>query len=337
MTRVISYGLGPIGTLVAKMIVKRSDMRIVGAIDVDREKAGRDLGELLGEYGRLGITVSGDANAVLEKGEADIVVLATASSLRKVRSQILQIVQAGLPVISTCEELAYPLANNPDLVDELDALARRHDVAIYGTGVNPGFIMDALALVLTTPCAEVTAVKVVRVQDARDRRLPFQHKIGAGTTRQEFEQRVASGSIRHVGFRESARMIADAIGWRLDDYQECIEPVVADRDISTPFMTVRAGSVAGLNQVGRAFVAGRERVRLDLTAYIGAPQSHDTVTIEGTPTIVSRIDGGLNGDIATAAVTVNSIPRVLAANGGLLTANNVPIPHWRLPHSGSTN
>ena len=327
-TRVIHFGLGPIGIGVARLVAARGDMQIVGAIDIDPNKVGKDFGAML-DGRALGVPVSGDASAVLNKRTADIVALTTASSLKKVAPQIRQIVQAGLPLVSTCEELSYPRAHNADLVDELDALAKEHGVAVYATGVNPGYVMDALPLMLTAPCADVKKVRIVRMQDASVRRLPFQQKIGAGITREEFQQRVSDGSVRHVGLRESITMIAESLGWTLSDYREEIEPVMAERDIQTPFLGVKAGSVAGVNQVGRGFVNGEERIRLQLVAYVGAPESHDTVDIEGTPNIHSTIAGGLHGDVATAALVVNSIHRVIHAPPGLLTPNNLPIPHWR--------
>lgn len=327
-TRVIHYGLGPIGVGVAKLIAQRNDMQIVGAIDIDPQKVGEDFGALLDGH-TLGVTISADARAVLDKDKADIVVLTTSSSLRKIMPQLRQIAEAGLRVISTCEELSYPPAHNADLVGELDALAKRCGIAVYGTGVNPGYTMDALPLMLTAPCAEVKKIRVIRMQDASVRRLPFQQKIGAGITREEFQQRVEDGSVRHVGLRESVTMIAQSLGWTLSDYREVIEPVMAERDVTTPVLTVRAGSVAGVNQVARGFVNGEERITLQLIAYVGAPESHDTVQIEGTPNIHSTIVGGLHGDIATAAIVVNSIPRVLSAPPGLLTPNDLPIPHWR--------
>lgn len=329
MIRVIHYGLGPIGVGVAKLIAARKDMRIVGAIDIDPHKVGKDLGDLLGAERKLGVTISNDAPVVLDKSKADIVVLTTASSLRGITSQLKQIAVAGLPVVSTCEELSYPPAHNADLGAELDAVAKQHGVAFYGTGVNPGFTMDALPLMLSASCADVQKIRVVRMQDASVRRLPFQQKIGAGITREEFQKRVDDGSVRHVGLRESVLMIAESFGWALSDYRESIEPVMAARDVTTPFLTVKAGSVAGVNQIGRGFVNGEVRVTLELVAYVGAPDSHDTVHIEGTPNITSTIVGGLHGDIATAAIVVNSIPRVIGARPGLLTPNDLPIPHWR--------
>lgn len=327
--RVIHFGLGPIGVGVAMLVAKRNDMQIVGAIDIDPNKIGKDFGTMLDGGGSLGVTVSGDAAAALNKHKADVVALTTASALKKVAPQIRQIVQAGLPAVSTCEELSYPRAHNAELMAELDALAKEHGVAVYATGVNPGYVMDALPLMLSAPCADVRKIRIVRMQDAGVRRLPFQQKIGAGISLAEFEQRVVDGSVRHVGLRESITMIADSFGWPLSDYREEINPVMAEREVTTPFLTVHSGSVAGVDQVGRGFVNGEERITLRLVAYVGAPESHDTVEIDGVPNIKSTIVGGLHGDVATAAIVVNSIPRVIHAPPGLLTPNNLPIPHWR--------
>src|SRR5712692_9597496 len=126
-------------------------MQIVGAIDIDPQKVGQDCGDLLGDGRKLGVAISADPVAVLDRQKADIVVLTTASALKKIMGQIKQIASARLPIISTCEELAYPPAHNAELVAELDVLAKQHGIAIYATGVNPGFTMDALPLMLSAP------------------------------------------------------------------------------------------------------------------------------------------------------------------------------------------
>jgi len=329
MFRVVHFGLGPIGIGVAKLVAKRGDMKIVGAVDIDPAKVGQDLGDLLGDGRKLGVAVTSDVKSVVNKRVADIVVLTTASSLKKVKGQIEAIVSAGLPVISTCEELSYPKAHNAELLGELDALAKKNGVTIYATGINPGFAMDALPIFLSAPCAEVKRVRIVRMQNAGVRRLPFQQKVGAGISREEFQQRVENGSVRHVGLRESITMIADSFGWTLNDYKEQINPVMATQDVTTPFLTVKAGTVAGVDQTGIGYVNGEERITLQLVAYVGAPDSYDTVELEGTPNIKSTIEGGLHGDIATAAIVVNSLPRVVAGRPGLITPNNLPLAHWQ--------
>ena len=112
---------------------------------------------------------------------------------------------------------------------------------MLGTGVNPGFTMDALPITLTGVCERVDAIRVDRIQDARVRRLPFQQKIGAGLTREQFKRKVDDGSVRHVGLAESISMIADAMGWKLDKITDEIQPKIAIETVASEFLAVDAG------------------------------------------------------------------------------------------------
>jgi len=188
--------------------------------------------------------------------------------------------------------------------------------------------MDALPIALTGACEQVNSIRVERVQDASIRRLPFQQKIGAGLTREEFEAKVDAGTVRHVGLTESVQMIADAMGWKLDTITDQIEPKVADRAVSSQFITVEKGRVCGLLQDGVGYRDGKPLITLHMEAYLGAPETYDAVIIDGTPTLHSKVAGGFHGDIATASITVNSIPKVMAASPGLHTMRSLPIPSW---------
>ena len=94
-----------------------------------------------------------------------------------------------MPIVTTTEEAAYPSRANRRLATRIDEAARKAKVAVLGTGVNPGFTMDALPIALTAVCERVDRIEVLRVQDARIRRLPFQQKIGAGLTRSSSRRR----------------------------------------------------------------------------------------------------------------------------------------------------
>ncbi|MBI4266459.1 MAG: dihydrodipicolinate reductase, partial [Acidobacteria bacterium] len=201
-------------------------------------------------------------------------------------------------------------------------------VAVLGTGVNPGFLMDALPIALTALCERVDRVEVHRVQDARIRRLPFQQKIGAGLTREQFERGVEAGTLRHVGFTESIHMIAGAVGWRLDRVTDDIQPKMAEQAVESELLAVDPGYVCGILQDGVGYVKGEPRIRLHLEAYLGAPESYDSVLIEGSPRIASTIEGGVHGDIATASMTVNAIPAVLAAAPGFRTMRDLRLPSF---------
>lgn len=328
--RVVCYGLGPIGLGIARLAAARSGLTIVGAIDVDPAKVGQPLAALLGAAGaEVGdVLVSADAAATLATATPDVVLHATSSALTRVYDQLAQIAQAGANVVSTCEELSFPWTANPQLAAELDALARRAGVTLLGTGVNPGYAMDALPLMLTAPLAAVRAVRVLRVVDAGKRRGPLQRKVGAGLTPAEFEARVRAGSVRHVGLPESLHMLATGLGWQLDRTDDSIGAVLADQPISTEFVQVEAGQVAGVRQVARGFVGEREVLNLELRMYVGAPDPQDTVEIEGDPPVRMTIAGGLHGDIATAAIAINAIPSVVRAAPGLASMSEVPLVHF---------
>lgn len=323
--RAVIFGCGPIGCSVARYAAQRTDIELVGAIDIDESLAGRDLGEVAGVDSKLGVTVSADTDNVLSETRPDVVFLTTSSFMVMVYPQIEKCVRAGANVISTCEELSFPYRKSPQLAAETDRVAKAHSVTVLATGVNPGFLMDTWPLFMTGVCRQVERIRAVRVQDASPRRGPFQKKIGAGRTLEEFETLVASGTLKHVGLPESIAMIADGLGWELDDITESIKPVIATRQVKTDFVTVEPGQAAGVRQVGRGLRAGEELITLEFEAAVGGSESYDAVYITGTPNLEVVIKGGTHGDIATAAITVNCIHRVVEARPGLLTMKDLPV------------
>ena len=326
--RVAHFGLGPIGAAIVRQVAARKGFKVAAAIDIDPAKVGRDLGAVVSLSRKLGVKVQADAAKTLRAAKPDVVVLCTSSSLKKVLPQIDVILKARIPIVSTTEELSYPAANRVRLGRQIDAMAKKAKVAVLGTGVNPGFVMDALPIALTGVCERVDSIEIHRVQDARIRRLPFQQKIGAGLTREEFQKRVDAGTVRHVGLTESITMIADAFGWRLDRITDEIAPKVAEKRVSSEFLTVEPGFVCGIVQDGVGFRGGDAIIRLHMEAYLGAPESYDSTTIEGSPRLAMKIAGGVHGDIATASIVVNSIPKIIRAAPGLRTMRDLALPSY---------
>ncbi|MEN3340022.1 MAG: hypothetical protein V7647_3698 [Acidobacteriota bacterium] len=323
--RVMHVGLGPIGAGVVRQVADRKGFRIVGAADIDPAKAGRDLGEVAGVGRALRVRISADVKKAIKAAAPDVVVLCTSSSLKQVLPQVEEILKLRVPIVSTTEELAYPTKSNLKYARAIHALARKNKVAVLSTGVNPGFAMDALPIMLTGVCERVQAVRVDRVQDARIRRLPFQQKIGAGLTREQFQRKVDDGTVRHVGLAESISMIADAMGWKLERITDDIEPKIATATVESEFLAVDEGFVCGLVQDGVGYRDGVPLVTLHMEAYLGAPESFDAVEITGSPALKMKIDGGIHGDIATASIVVNSLPRILEAAPGLHTMRDMPV------------
>ncbi|MEM3640810.1 MAG: hypothetical protein QXH37_02655, partial [Candidatus Bathyarchaeia archaeon] len=175
---------------------------------------------------------------------------------------------------------------------------------------------------------KIEKIEAVRVMNAAKRRLPFQKKIGAGLTVEEFKQKVANKQVTgHVGLEQSIAMIADALSWKLDGIKaEPIEPVIAKETVKSNAVRVEAGKVAGLKQTARGFIKDKAVIVLDFQAYIGAKEEYDAITINGVPTIKQKIQPCVHGDVGTVAIVTNSIPKVLNAPAGLFTMKDLPVP-----------
>ncbi len=314
-------GAGPLGINIYKYALTRQDIIITHVIDIEPSLAGKDMGAHSSQE-PTGVLISAQ-NSSIE--DADVAILATVSDLPRIGPQLLSLIEAGLPVVTTCEEMFFPWGNSKEWSETIDRAAKDKGVAILGTGVNPGFLMDALPAMLSGVCHHVDRIEVRRYQDAQFRRIPFQKKIGAGLSYDEFEKRKNEGSLRHVGLTESMQFIAQQLGWELDRHEDKIEPVVAERNIETEALQIKSGQVAGVRQTGRGFVDGQERIRLSFQASVGEPESYDEIEIFGVPHIRSRIIGGVHGDVATSSIILNACKSVLKAMPGLRTMADVPM------------
>jgi len=324
--RAIQFGVGPIGASIARLMREKQAIEIIGAIDTDPAKADRDLGEVVGAPDApWGVRISADTKSVLEQN-ADVVIHSTSSSLPNVMDQLLACLEAESCVVSTCEELSYPYRTHPELAAKLDAAAKEWGVALVGTGINPGFVMDKLIVTLAAVSQRIEHAKALRIVDASKRRLPLQKKIGAGMSADEFRAKVAEGVIKHVGLPESVAMVADSLNLPVQQITETIEPKIATDRVQTEYLIVEPGQAAGVHQIARGMSKdGAELVYLELQMYVGAKDPSDTVELKGHPNISLMIPGGSHGDIATASVVVNSIPVILDAPAGLRTPRDLPI------------
>lgn len=317
---VAQYGIGPIGAEIARLLLTKPWVRLVAAVDIDPKKIGKDVGDVIGLGKTAGVKVTPDL-----QGKPEVVCHSTGSRLREVASQLKDLLERGCHVVSTCEELSFPL--DRDIRADLQQTARSRNVTLLGTGVNPGFVMDKLPLTLTAVCQRVDSVDIIRIQNASTRREPLQRKVGAGMTTSEFKAAVQSGKIKHMGLRESLMLVGNGLGVEFDKVSdEKIEPIVAEREVVTQYLKVALGQVAGVHQTIEG--KGKIRVRLELRMYVGAEDvAADKVIIKGVPDLEMEIKEGVHGDRATAAMVVNAIPRVVSARPGVLTMDDIPISY----------
>ena len=120
-------------------------------------------------------------------------------------------------------------------------------------------------------------------------------------------------------------MIADRMGWKLEDTVDELSPVVARKQIRTRAMTIKRGMARGVQQIGRGFCCGEEKITLVFRAAIAEPNPEDKIEIFGEPKIVSSIKGGVNGDVGTCAIAVNAVKQITRCLPGLRTMTDIPV------------
>jgi 4-hydroxy-tetrahydrodipicolinate reductase len=325
--KVILFGLGAMGSYIARFALKKKGLEVVGALEIAKDKVGKDLGEVLGIEKHLGIQVTNDPKT-LYKVKSDIVIHATGSYLPQVYPQITKCVKAGINVVSTCEELSYPYYKFPKLAFKLNNMAKKNGVTVLGTGINPGYLMDTLPIILTGLCVDIKSIKVTRMMFSGNRRNSYQKKIGTGLSTKVFNQMIKDGKMTgHVGLVESICMITTSLGWKLDAIIELPpDPVITEKETKTTYTAIKPHHLVGLKSVAYGIKNGEKVITLEFVSHANIETPYDSVTIEGVPTIHERIEGGVHGDLGTVAMVINSIPKVIKAKPGLITMKDLPIP-----------
>lgn len=325
MINVIQIGLGPIGKQITRFITDRKGLSIVAAIDSDSRKTGKDLGEHAGME-KVGVPIVEDIDSAEGADRADIAIISTVSSLEGVEGHLREAAGRGLDIISTCEELAYPWRTQPERASRIDHYCKEHEVSCLGTGVNPGFMMDYLPSVITSVCSDVDFIKVERFQDAAPRRKSFRDKIGVGLSARQFEKK--RDEIAHVGLIESVHMIGDAMNFSLNKVDESLEPVWAKEPVQNDRIRIKQGEVAGVQQMAHGYCDDKTCIELIFLAAVGLEDPRDTIEIVGNPDFTSTIEGGINGDITTASLIVNTIRSVQQSEPGLNTMLDIAAPTY---------
>lgn len=324
------WGLGSMGSGMAEYLTDKKGIEIVGAVANREKKAGHDLSEFLnGVDKKLGVKVSNDPESSFV--DADVVLHATTSFVKECYPQLKKLINKGINVISIAEEMAYPSVEDKELSQKIDELARKNNVTVLGTGINPGFVLDLLIITMSGACIEVDKIEASRVNDLSPFGPTVMKTQGVGTTVEEFNKGVKEGKIvGHIGFKESIQMIADRLGWELDEIKESREPIVSETYRETPHVTVEPGMVAGCRHIARGVIDGEELIVLKHPQQIQpekeGTETGDYIKIEGNPGIDLANQPEIPGGIGTMATAINMIPHVINAEAGLVSMKDLPVP-----------
>lgn len=330
--KVVIWGFGAMGRGMAQMLMLKKGVEIIGVCDVNPTMVGLDMKTLVAiDNDHPSVIVHSNIDQILQKQRPDIVLLCTDSFVKGAYEKIKKIVSYGVNVISTAEEMAYPMASEPELAKQIDHLAKAFQVTVLGTGINPGFIMDLLVVALSGTMAEVEHIEAKRVNSLSPFGPTVMHEQGVGLSLGEYHHLVADGKLAgHVGFHESVMMIADALGVKLDGFQQQMEPIVTSIDRKSMYGEAKAGHVAGINMTGQGLVNGNVFIDMihpqQIEPEVEGTHTGDYIDLKGTPNIHMAITPEINGGIGTIAMCVNMIPHVINAKPGLKTMIDLPVP-----------
>lgn len=329
--KIAIWGFGAMGAGMANMLGKKTGVDIVAVCDLHPERVGKSVGEILGIDKWTDVIIENDIEKALGKTKADLCLLATDSFTKGAYPKMKLILEKGINVITTAEEMAYPKAQEPQLTKELDEIAKANGVTVLGTGINPGLIMDLLVVCLTGCMEDVTHIEAKRVNSLSPFGETVMEEQGVGITVDEFNRRVAEDELAgHVGFSESINMIADAIGWKVNRFEQQMKPILTTIDRKSPYGFAAAGNLAGINMTGQGYIDDEVKIDMihpqQIEPEMEGTHTGDYITLKGSPPVNMAITPEVDGGIGTIAMCVNMIPHVINARPGLKTMIDLPVP-----------
>lgn len=331
--KVAIWGFGAMGSGMARMILNKQGFAIVGVCDKNPNYVGKSIFDILGieRKDHPECIVKEDIDDCVTEKSCDIVLLATDSFTKNAYPKIIKLVEKKVNVISTAEEMAFPQAQNPELAKNMDLMAKENGVTILGTGINPGMMMDLLVVCLSGVMTDVKSIDVSRVNSLSPFGQAVMEEQGVGLTVQEFEAKMKENALAgHVGFAESISMIAKALGWKLENFTQQMEPIITDVDRKSAYGFAKAKDVCGVNMTGQGYVDGEIKINMhhpqQIEPHLGGVETGDYINIKGTPEVNMAIKPEIDGGLGTIAMCVNMIPHVINARPGLKTMIDLPVP-----------
>ncbi len=339
-TRIFQYGCGKMSIYTMRFAVENG-AEIVGAVDVNPDVIGKDVGEIMG-IAPTGVLVedASKAEELLTSLKPDCAIVTTMSLLEDLRVPLLTCAKCGVNAITTCEEAFYPMNSNPNLTKEIDRVAKENNCTITGSGYQDAF-WGNLITTLAGATHKITKIKGSSSYNVEDYGIALAEAHGAGLTKEEFEEKIASAD--EISDEERQAVIEsgkyapsymwNVNGWLCDKLgltvthqtQKCV-PQFNDYDIesSTLGMTVKAGMATGMSAV--VTTETKEGITLE-TECIGKVYNKDEFdrnewTVYGNPDTTLVIEKPNTVELTCASI-VNRVPDVIKAEPGFVPTSRM--------------
>lgn len=338
--KAVQYGVGKMSIYTMQYMLEKG-VEIVGAIDINPEVIGKDIGDIIGK-GKIGVTITDakQAKEMLQNVKPDICIITTRSLIAEVEEPFMLCAELGINAISTCEEAFYPQNSNPKITEKIDELAKKNNCTITGTGYQDIY-WGQLITSLAGSTQRIRKVKGSSSYNVEEYGIALAEAHGAGLTLQEFDEKIAS--VDRISAEERQAIIErgeylpsymwNVNGWLcsklgltpVSQTQKCV-PQTYKEDIysSTLNMTVRAGDATGMSAVVTTETKEGITIESECIGKVYAPDEYDknVWTVEGEPTTTITVEKPATVEL-TCATVVNRIPDVINAKPGYVTTEKM--------------
>lgn len=344
--KVFQIGCGKMSVYTMRYVFEH-DAEIVGAVDINPDIIGKDIGEIMGSENKSVLVDSIDnLDSYLNATKPDIAIVTTMSLLNDVKDVIRTCVLRGVNVITTCEEAFFASNSNPTVWKELDVLAKANKCTITGCGYQDVFWGNLIS-VLAGTTHKIVKIKGSSSYNVEDYGIALAKAHGAGLTLVEFDRDVASvdrmtkeerdeiinsGNYAPSYMWNTAGWLADKLGLHITSMkQECIpQTYEEDLESSTLGMKIKAGDATGMSAVVTAETKEGITIEAECIGKVYAPTEVDTNewTIIGEPETTVTVRQPATVEL-TCADIVNRIPDVINAEPGFVSTSQMPTPEYR--------
>ena len=338
--KVVQYGVGKMSLYTMRYVYEKGG-EIVGAIDVNPNVIGKDIGEILGTENK-GVTVTSAENAkeMLQQVKPDIAIVTTMSLISDVEEALLLCAELGINAITTCEEAFYPANSNPTVTNKIDALAKQNNCTITGSGYQDIYWGQLISSIAGST-HKITKIKGSSSYNVEDYGVALAEAHGAGLTLTEFDEQIAA--IDKITDSQRQQVIekgeyAPSYMWNVNGWlcaklglkvknqtQKCIPQTYSD-DIysSTLNMTIKSGDATGMSAVVTTETEEGIVIESECIGKVYGPDEYDKNiwTVEGEPTTTITVEKPNTVELTCASV-VNRIPDVINSKSGYVPTEEI--------------